>query len=133
FPPFLGGLATTSLKLASGLLASGLDVSVLAPGYGKSAHGDDGGLGVRVTRIPSLGAGLAKAVPFVDIVLGRMHLSRAVAAEQPDAVLFVTEEAEAAGGLLPSYPFVPIPRVAGSGITTCFLGNNPLKRLMRRP
>jgi len=133
FPPFLGGLATTSLKLARGLLASGLGVSVLAPGYGKSVHEGDGGLGVGVTRIPSLGSGLAKAVPFADILLGRVHLSRAVAAERPDAVLFITEEAEAAGGLLSSYPFVPIPRVAGSGITTCFLGNNPLKRLMRRP
>ena len=133
FPPFLGGLATTSLKLASGLLASGLEVSVLAPGYGKSAHEGDQGLGVRVTRIPSLGAGLSKSVPFADILLGRSHLSRAVAAEKPDAVLFITEEAEAAGGLLSSYPFVPIARVAGSGITTCFLGNNPLKRLMRHP
>lgn len=133
FPPFLGGLATTSLKLAGGLASSGLDVSVLAPGYGKSAHEGDGNLGVRVTRIPSLGSGLAKAVPYADILLGRLSLSRAVAAERPDAVLFITEEAEAAGGLLPSYPFVPISRVAGSGITTCFLGNNPLKRLMRHP
>lgn len=133
FPPFLGGLATTSLKLARGLESSGLEVSVLAPGYGKSGHDADGALGVPVTRIPSLGSGVTASIPYADILLGRMHLSRTVEALDPDAVLFITEEAEAAGGLLSSYPFTPIARVAGSGITTCFLGNNPLKRLMRHP
>jgi phosphatidylinositol alpha-1,6-mannosyltransferase len=133
FPPFLGGLATTSLKLARGLASSGLEVSVLAPGYGKSGHEADGSLGVAVTRIPSLGAGITASIPYADILLGRIHLSRAVDAVRPDAVLFITEEAEAAGGLLSSYPFTPIVRVAGSGITTCFLGSNPLKRLMRHP
>jgi len=133
FPPFLGGLATTSLKLARGLASSGLEVSVLAPGYGKSGHEGDAGLGVAVTRIPSLGARIAASIPYADILLGRMHLSRAVDNVKPDAVLFITEEAEAAGGLLSSYPFTPIVRVAGSGITTCFLGSNPLKRLMRHP
>lgn len=133
FPPFLGGLATTSLKLARGLESSGLEVSVLAPGYGKSRHDADGALGVPVTRIPPLGAGIVASIPYADILLGRMYLSRAVEAARPDAVLFITEEAEAAGGLMASYPFIPIVRVAGSGITTCFLGNNPLKRLMHYP
>ena len=33
FPPFLGGLATTSYKLAQGLSHTGYEVIVLAPDY----------------------------------------------------------------------------------------------------
>jgi phosphatidylinositol alpha-1,6-mannosyltransferase len=133
FPPFLGGLATTSMKLARGISGSGIDTVVLAPGYGRENGVMDKGLGCRVIRVPALGSGWIKALPYSDILLGLFSLTSALRDEKPDIVLFITEEAEAAGGLLPAVSFLPVVRVAGSGITTCFYGKRLLKRLMRHP
>ncbi len=133
FPPFLGGLATTSHKLAKGIGASDMEVVILAPGYSVNDKDVDDNLPCRVTRIPGLGSKWIKAIPFSDIIMGWIYLSRTVTNEKPDAVLFITEEAEAAGGLLSSFSFKPIVRIAGSGITTCFYGNKLFKKLMRYP
>ncbi len=133
FPPFLGGLSTTSLKLARGVSGRGIELVVLAPGYGRDDREIDAGLGCRVIRISGLGGRWIKAIPYADIMLGLFSLMSALRKEGPDIVLFITEEAEAAGGLLPHISFVPVVRVAGSGITTCFYGKRMMKRLMRRP
>lgn len=133
FPPFLGGLATTSLKLARGISGSGIETVVLAPSYGANDKEIDGKLGCRVIRISGLGSKWIKALPFGQILLGLVSLLSALRAEKPDAVLFITEEAEAAGGLVPDIFFTSVVRVAGSGITTCFYGKKPTKRLMKYP
>ena len=133
FPPFLGGLATTSYKLAKGISESGIDVVVLAPSYTPEEKELDGNLSCQVIRVQGIGKKWLRAIPFADIALGRLSLTRALSEQKPDAVLFITEEAEAAGGNLTSYEFSPIVRVAGSGITTCFYGNKFFKKLMRRP
>lgn len=133
FPPFLGGLATTSLKLARGISGSGIETVVLAPSYGGKDSEIDGKLGYRVIRVSGLGSKWIKALPYAQILLGLFSLLSALRSERPDVVLFITEEAEAAGGLVPSLSFTPVVRVAGSGITTCFFGNKPTKRLMRYP
>ena len=133
FPPFLGGLATTSTKLSKGISESDIDIVVLAPGYSSKDSEIDIKLPYKVIRIPSLGKKWVKKIPFVEIILGWIYLLKALESEKPDSVLFITEEAEVVGGLLPSYNFKPIVRIAGSGITTCFYGNNFFKRLMRYP
>jgi len=133
FPPFLGGLATTSLKLARGISGSGIETVVLAPSYGGKDVEIDGKLGCRVIRVSGLGSKWIKALPFGQILLGLVSLLSALRTEKPDIVLFITEEAEAAGGLVPDISFTPVVRVAGSGITTCFYGKKPTKRLMRYP
>jgi len=133
FPPFLGGLATTSLKLARGISGSGIETVVLAPSYGGKDKEIDGKLGCRIIRVSGLGSKWIKALPFGQILLGLVSLMSALRAEKPDAVLFITEEAEAAGGLVPDISFTPVVRVAGSGITTCFYGKKPTKRLMKYP
>lgn len=133
FPPFLGGLATTSYKLAKGFSESGLDAPVLAPGYGAGDSDVDSALSSKVYRIPALGGKWIKFVPFLGTVLGLIYLILTVAREKPDAVLFITEEAETVGGLMPLLPFNPVVRVAGSGITTAFYGSKIRKRLMRYP
>ena len=133
FPPFLGGLATTSHKLAKGISESGIDVVVLAPSYSSKDKEVDENLPCRVVRVGGIGKKWVKAIPFADILLGRLSLNSALSDLKPDAVLFITEEAEAAGGNLTSYKFSPIVRVAGSGITTCFYGNKFFKKLMRLP
>ncbi len=133
FPPFLGGLATTSYKLAKGISESGIEVVVLAPSYSSKDKEVDEGLSCQVIRVQAIGKKWIKSIPFADILLGRLSLSSALSEQKPDAVLFITEEAEAAGGNLTSHEFSPIVRVAGSGITTCFYGNKFFKKLMRRP
>lgn len=133
FPPFLGGLATTSYKLARGFSRAGMDVTVLAPGYGVDDGVTDEGLGCRVKRVPALGRKWVKLVPLLEILLGWLSLMLTLRSEKPDVVLFITEEAEAAGGLLPFFSFAPAVRIAGSGITTCFYGNKLSKKLMRFP
>ena len=133
FPPFLGGLATTSTKLSKGISESDIDIVVLAPGYSSEDRDIDMELPYKVIRIPGLGKKWVKKISFVEIILGWIYLLKALESEKPDSVLFITEEAEVVGGLLPSYNFNPVVRIAGSGITTCFYGNNFLKRLMRYP
>jgi phosphatidylinositol alpha-1,6-mannosyltransferase len=133
FPPFLGGLATTSLKLARGISGSGIEAVVLAPSYGANDKEIDGKLGCRVIRVSGLGSKWIKALPFGQILLGLASLLSSLRAEKPGVVLFITEEAEAAGGLVPDISFTPVVRVAGSGITTCFYGKKLTKRLMKYP
>lgn len=133
FPPFLGGLATTSRKLARGISQSDMDIVVLAPAYSSEDSIIDAELTCKVTRIPGLGKKWVKKIPFLEIVLGWICLLQTLSKEQPDSVIFITEEAEVVGGLLPLYNFNPIVRIAGSGITTCFYGRNFFKRLMRFP
>ncbi len=133
FPPFLGGLATTGMRLARGISGAGIETVVLAPGYGRGERDIDRRLGCRVRRIPGLGGKWIKALPYADILLGWFFLMAELRNSKPDVVLFITEEAEASGGLLPDFSFVPVVRVAGSGITTCFYGNRIIKRLMKYP
>lgn len=133
FPPFLGGLATTSNKLSKGMAESEMDVLVLAPAYSSEDRNVDNKLPCRVIRIPGLGKKWVKKIPFLQTMLGWIYLLKTINHENPDSVLFITEEAEVVGGLLPYFNFNPIVRIAGSGITTCFYGKNFFKRLLRFP
>lgn len=133
FPPFLGGLATTSYKLSKGIGNSHIEAVVLAPGYSTKDKSIDTTLPCKVIRIPGLGVKWVKKVPFVATILAWIYLFKTVLTEKPDSVLFITEEAEVVGGLLPNFNFKPIVRIAGSGITTCFYGKNFFKRLLRIP
>ena len=133
FPPFLGGLATTSFKLAKGLSESGIECAVLAPSYNGADNKIDDSLNINVHRIPALGSKWVKFVPFLGTLLGLIYLMFTARKEKPDAVLFITEEAETVGGLMPWFSFKPVVRVAGSGITTVFHGNKFSKKLMRLP
>ncbi|MCG8651495.1 MAG: hypothetical protein MI861_16760, partial [Pirellulales bacterium] len=118
FPPFLGGLATTSHKLAKGFSESGVNTVVLAPSYGGRDRDIDSSLNSSVYRIPALGSKWIKFFPLLGTLLGLVYLTLTALREKPDAVLFITEEAETVGGLMPRLPFKPVVRVAGSGITT---------------
>ena len=133
FPPFLGGLATTSFKLANGIGREGFETTVLAPGYSLADKETDDALPCKVVRIPGLGSRWIKLVPFFEIIIGWVYLMLTLVRVKPDIVLFITEEAETAGGLLPYYSFKPVVRIAGSGITTCFHGKKITKRMMSFP
>jgi len=133
FPPFLGGLATTSYKLAKGIGASGIEVVVLAPSYSSNDKTVDQSLPCKVIRVPGLGNKWVKKISFLELFLGWIFLIKTLINEKPDTVLFITEEAEVVGGLLPFFSFNPVVRIAGSGITTCFYENKLAKRILRFP
>lgn len=135
FPPFLGGLATTSYKLCRGLgNKEGIDVYILAPAYGKTDHDIDKELAGRIIRIPLLRSKVTKIIPVLYYIISSLYLFLTLKNIKPDAVLFITEEAEATGGIISLFAdFKAVPRVAGSGITTCFLSSRPLKRLLSYP
>ena len=133
FPPFLGGLATSSFKLVRGISERGLGVIALAPAYSSEDREIDETLNCKIIRIPFLGNSSIKKIPLMEYILGFISFFRTVAEEKPDVVLFITEEAETVGGLFPSFSFKPLVRVAGSGITTFFFSNDRSKRLLRFP
>lgn len=135
FPPFLGGLATTSYKLSKGLnLRDNIDVYVLAPSYGKADKEIDKEFEGDITRIPILRNKISKFIPILYYITAAIYFFNTLKITKPDAVLLITEEAEATGGIVSYFSkFRSLPRVAGSGITTCFLGNKPLKKLLSYP
>jgi len=112
FPPFLGGLATTSQKLATGFSKAGLDVTVLAPRYSKQDKEIDVEYTFRVKRMTGLSRNHGIPSPIKETA-GFISLRNAIEGVNPDLALLITREAHAAGGLLNSFPFKVVARVAG--------------------
>ena len=134
FPPFLGGLATTSLKLAEGISNKGNDLTALVPSYGGEQKAFDDASDFNIKRIPLLGNKLVKGIPFVPQIIGFFFLAYYLKKIRPDVVLFVTEEAESVGGLVSNFiSFRSVVRVAGSGIVTCFHGSSFHKSILKYP
>lgn len=134
FPPFLGGLATTSYKLAKGLSRNGATVKVLSPKYKKNLYESGHINNFDIKRIPFLRSKLIKLFPPATYIIGIIYLYNSINSFKPDLILFITEEAEAAGGLLSYFTKLEaVPRVAGSGIVTCFYSKKPSKWILKFP
>lgn len=135
YPPFLGGLATTSYKLIRGLSKKDdLEIFILAPSYGAGDESVDKEHGEKIVRVPILRSKIAKFIPILYYLISSIFFYISLKKIKPDLVLFITEEAEATGGFVSYFcDFTSIARVAGSGITTCFLGNKPFKKLLKYP
>lgn len=134
FPPFLGGLATTSYKLVKGFIDSGIEVSALVPSYNNDEKEVDRALSCNVRRIPLLGTKILRSIPFLQQFIALFFLAYSIKKHKPDAVLFITEEAESTGGILSCFmSFRSVVRVAGSGIMTCILGDKKIKKLHKYP
>ncbi len=112
FPPFPGGLATESQKLATGFSKAGLDVTVLAPRYSKQDKEIDAEYKFRVKRMTGLTRNHGIPSPIKETA-GFFSLQNAISGIKPDLVMMVTREAHAAGGLLNSFPFKIVAFVAG--------------------
>ncbi|HSE84018.1 MAG TPA: glycosyltransferase family 4 protein [Thermodesulfobacteriota bacterium] len=132
FSPFLGGLATTSYKIARGCRDAGLDVTVLAPQYPEGDKGFDNKFNFRVIRMVGLTRNHGVPSPVKEIA-GFLSLSKVLSEVEPNAVFFVTREAHIAGGLLPSFSFKVIIRVAGYEAIRYLLGKKLGKRLLGLP
>jgi len=134
FPPFLGGLATTSLKLIEGLSDHVTSLIAVVPGYGPNQESIDDNLNCEIKRVPLLGIGYLRSIPFFQQFVGFFFLLYYLLVNKPDVVLFITEEAESVGGLVSNFVrFRSVVRVAGSGIVTCFHGSGFNKRILKYP
>lgn len=132
FPPFLGGLATTSHKLATGISEAGLEVTVLAPRYSKKFKELDIEYKFQVKRMIGLSRNHGIPIPIPEIA-GLYSLYKAIPKIKPDVLLLITREGHTAGGLLLDYPFKVIVRVAGYEAYRYLLGKKPLNRLLSIP
>ena len=112
FPPFLGGLATTSSKLAVGISNSGHDVTVLAPGYSPNDKIYDSTVDFNITRMSRFTRNHGIPSPIKEAA-GFLSLKNVISKASPDLLLLVTREAHAAAGFLNSLPFKVVTRVAG--------------------
>ena len=134
FPPFLGGLATSSMKLVKGISSYSHEVIAVVPSYDSTQKSIDADLDSKVYRIPFLGNKIVKSIPFLQQIIGFFALLYFILREKPEIVLFVTEEAESVGGMVSRFvKFKSVVRVAGSGILTCFKGDKLTKTLLKYP
>jgi len=134
FPPFLGGLATTSMKLVKGLSNRVDSLIAIVPSYGLNQEIIDNELNCEIKRVPFLGSRYIRSIPFIQQFIGFFYLFYYLVVNKPDVVLFITEEAESVGGLVSYFiNFRSIVRVAGSGIVTCFHGSGFNKRILKYP
>ena len=133
FPPFQGGLATTSYKLARGFREAGIDTTVLAPGYSEEDAATDRNFDFAVKRMCSLTRNHGAPSPVKEIA-GCISLSRYLSSNTPDAVLLVTREAHFAGGISPLDPrkYRIVARVAGREARKFLLGRRFKNRMQAR-
>ncbi len=132
FPPFLGGLAKTSLKLATGLSDAGLNVIVLAPRYQGTDKQIDGEFRFQIKRMMGLSRNHGIPSPIPEAA-GLFSLYNAIRKYRPDALLLVTREGQTSGGLLLDYPLKVIVRVAGYEAYRYLLGKGSYNRLLGKP
>ena len=123
FPPFQGGLATTSYKLARGFAEAGIDTTVLAPGYSEEDAAVDRNFDFAIRRMGSLTKNHGAPSPIKEVA-GWISLSRYLSSDTPDAMLLVTREAHFAGGISPLDPrkYRIVARVAGREANKFLLG-----------
>ena len=132
FPPFLGGLATTSYKLGKGISEAGLEVTVLAPQYSAQDKDLDKSFNFVVLRMGILARNHGIPSPIKEAA-GFLSLVKVLPEVKPDVVFFITREAHSAGGLLPNLPFKVIVRVAGYEAFRYLLGKKISNRLLGLP
>lgn len=132
FPPFLGGLAKTSFKLAGGFSEAGLDVIVLAPRYSDTDKESDSEYKFRIKRMTGLSRNHGIPSPLPEAA-GIYSLYTAMRKYRPDALLLITREGQTSGGLLRDYPSKVIVRVAGYEPYRYLLGKKVYNKLLGKP
>jgi phosphatidylinositol alpha-1,6-mannosyltransferase len=132
FPPFLGGLANTALKLASGFSMEGLDVIVLAPRYSGTDKEIDSEHRFQIKRMIGLSRNHGIPSPLPEAA-GVYSLYTAMRKYRPDVLLLITREGQTSGGLLRDYPSKVIVRVAGYEPYRYLLGKRLYNKLLGKP
>lgn len=129
FPPFQGGLATTSYKLARGFQEAGADTTVLAPTYPETDGASDRDFDFTVRRMGTLARNHGVPSPAREIA-GLVSLSKYLSAHTPDALVLITREAHLVGGMgLDPRKYRIIVRAAGYEANRFLLGRRWKNRL----
>ena len=130
FPPFQGGLATTSYKLAKGFQEAGVHTTVLAPTYSKEDHVADKDFNFAVSRMGSFARNHGVPFPIREIA-GLISLSRYLSAHTPDVLLLITREAHLVAGVgLDTGKYRIVVRAAGYEAKRFLLGKRWKNRLL---
>ncbi|NIP37783.1 MAG: glycosyltransferase family 4 protein [Candidatus Dadabacteria bacterium] len=112
YPPFLGGLATTSSKLANGISGSAHEVTVLAPSYSSDDKNYDNDKNFETIRMSGITRNHGIPTPLKETA-GMFALKSEISRQKPDLMITVTREAHAGAGMLENLPCKSITRVAG--------------------
>ena len=129
FPPFQGGLATTSYRLAKGFQEAGVDTTVLAPTYSEKDHAADKNFDFTVNRMGTLSKNHGVPSPVREIA-GLLSLSKYLSSHTPDVLLLITREAHLVGGVgLDPGKYKIIVRAAGYEANRFLLGRKWKNRL----
>jgi len=129
FPPFPGGLATTSYKLAKGFQAAGIDTTVLAPTYSKNDKIQDIDFNFSINRMGTLSRNHGIPSPIREVA-GLLSLSKYLSQTTPDVILLVTREAHVVGGMILDLDkYNVMVRVAGYEAKRFLLGRKWLNKL----
>lgn len=131
FAPFLGGLATTSLRIATGLSQRGYEVIVLAPNYSES-ESIDNNFDFKIERMSFLTRNHGIPTPIKEFA-GYFNIKNEVEKINPDVLIALTREAHAACGLLNKFPRKVIARVAGYEAFRFLSGKKLINRLIAKP
>lgn len=129
FPPFAGGLATTSYKLAKGFHRAGINTTVLAPSYSQEDKYLDNEFDFSVNRMTGLSRN--HGVPFpIKEISGFLSFAKYLSHANPDVVLFITREAHIVGGLLGKpNKYNIVVRVAGYEAKRFLLGKRRINNI----
>ena len=113
FPPFQGGIATSS-KMIAKILGSQNNLLVCCPSYGKRMSDESEEYSTH--RINFIGGEKFKKIPIAQYIYGFFKIKQLIKSFKPDKILYLGEEAELVGGLLNERKIDQIVRIAGSGI-----------------
>lgn len=128
YPPFKGGIATSSKKIAD-ILKTRFNVVVCCPKYSNTRSIEMENL--KIIRMSFIGGNKFKKIPILQYVQGLMNLKKILINEKPNFLLYLGEEAEIVGGLLNNRSITQIVRIAGSGIKS-ILENNSFTKILKK-
>ena len=128
YPPFRGGIATSSQKIAN-ILKGKFNVVVCCPKYKNTKSSNSNNL--KIKRMNLIGGDKFKKIPLLQYIQGFFYLKKSIRDEKPDYILYLGEEAEIVGGLVNEVKLNQIVRIAGSGIKS-ILENKKLSKAYKK-
>ena len=128
YPPFKGGIATSSQKIVN-ILKDKFKVVVFCPKYRNTNSSNSDNL--KIKRMNFIGGNKFKKIPLLQYIQGFFYLKKGIREEKPDYILYLGEEAEIVGGLVNEVKLNQIVRIAGSGIKS-ILENKKLSRSYKK-
>ena len=128
FPPFQGGIATSS-KMIADILSSENNLIVCCPSYG--VKNPDEFQEFNTERINFIGGKFFKKIPVLQYIFGFIRIKSIIKNFKPQKILYLGEEAEIVGGLLNEKNIDQIVRVAGSGIESIIKKRTPLSQIAK--